>query len=55
MFGVDRCMFASNFPVDGMHGTLDELCSTYAEVTAGLDDEARDQLFAANAERVYRC
>ena len=21
-FGVDRCMFASNFPVDGIHGTL---------------------------------
>ena len=21
-FGVDRCFFASNFPVDGMHGTL---------------------------------
>ncbi len=24
-FGVDRCMFASNFPVDGIHGTFDEL------------------------------
>jgi predicted TIM-barrel fold metal-dependent hydrolase len=55
VFGVDRCMFASNFPVDGLHGTLDELLSTYAAVTAGLDDESRDKLFAANAERVYRC
>jgi predicted TIM-barrel fold metal-dependent hydrolase len=54
-FGVDRCMFASNFPVDGMHGTFDELYSTYAEVTAGLDDESRDKLFATNAERIYRC
>ena len=54
-FGVDRCMFASNFPVDGMHGTFDELYSTFDEVTAGLDDEARDKLFAANAERIYRC
>ena len=24
-FGVDRCMFASNFPVDSMYGTFDEL------------------------------
>jgi predicted TIM-barrel fold metal-dependent hydrolase len=48
-------MFASNFPVDGMHGTFDELYTTFAVVTAGLDDAARDQLFAANAERVYRC
>lgn len=54
-FGVDRCMFASNFPVDGLHGTFDELYSTYAAVTDELDDESRDKLFATNAERVYRC
>ncbi|MEX2293510.1 MAG: amidohydrolase family protein [Acidimicrobiales bacterium] len=54
LFGVDRCMFASNFPVDGMHGTFDELYNTFSELTAGLDDESRDKLFAANAERVYR-
>jgi predicted TIM-barrel fold metal-dependent hydrolase len=55
MFGVDRCMFASNFPVDGMHGTLDELYAIFAAVTSGLDDESRSKLFATNAERVYRC
>ena len=54
-FGVDRCLFASNFPVDGMHGTLDELFTAYSALTAGLDDLARDKLFAANAERIYRC
>jgi len=54
-FGVDRCMFASNFPVDSIHGTFDHLYSTFAAVTAGLDDESRDRLFATNAERVYRC
>jgi predicted TIM-barrel fold metal-dependent hydrolase len=54
-FGVDRCMFASNFPVDGLHGTFDDLYSTYATVTAGLDDASRAKLFATNAERVYRC
>jgi predicted TIM-barrel fold metal-dependent hydrolase len=54
LFGDDRCLFASNFPVDGMHGTWDELYTTFDAVTADLDDEARDRLFAANAERVYR-
>jgi L-fuconolactonase len=54
-FGVDRCLFASNFPVDGMHGTFDELFTSYAAITAGLDESARDKLFAANAERIYRC
>ncbi|MGQ0830408.1 MAG: amidohydrolase family protein [Microthrixaceae bacterium] len=55
IFGVDRCMFASNFPVDGMHGTFDELYTTFAAITADLDDESRAKLFAANAERIYRC
>lgn len=54
-FGVSRCMFASNFPVDGMHGTFDELYATFDAVTAGLDADSRDALFATNAERVYRC
>lgn len=53
-FGVDRCFFASNFPVDGVHGTFDQLFEAYAQVTAGLGDDARDRLFATNAERLYR-
>ena len=55
LFGADRCMFASNFPVDGMHGTFDDLYDTYDELTVGLDDSTRDQLFARNAERIYGC
>jgi predicted TIM-barrel fold metal-dependent hydrolase len=53
-FGAGRCLFASNFPVDGLHGSLHQLWSAYAEVTAGLGDEDRDLLFAGTAERVYR-
>jgi predicted TIM-barrel fold metal-dependent hydrolase len=54
-FGVDRCLFASNFPVDAMHGTFDQLYSAYDGATADLDDQSRDKLFATNAERLYRC
>ena len=54
-FGVDRCMFASNFPVDAMYGSFDELYGAFSAVTAGLDSESRGKLFAGNAERVYRC
>jgi len=53
-FGVDRCMFASNFPVDSVHGTFDELYGTFSELTAHLGEEERAKLFAANAERIYR-
>jgi predicted TIM-barrel fold metal-dependent hydrolase len=54
-FGADRCMFASNFPVDSMYGTFDDLYTLFDAVTAGLDDESRGKLFAENAESVYRC
>jgi L-fuconolactonase len=54
-FGVDRCMFASNFPVDAMHGTYDDLYGAYDGATSDLDAETRDKLFAGNAERLYRC
>jgi L-fuconolactonase len=55
IFGVDRCFFGSNFPPDGAGGTFDELYTTFATLTDGLDAESREKLFAANAERVYRC
>ncbi len=54
-FGVDRCMFASNFPVDSMYGSFDELYSVFSAFTAGLDSESRSKLFAGNAESLYRC
>lgn len=54
-FGADRCMFASNFPVDSTHGTFDDLYTTFDTLTAACTDAERDLLFATNAERVYRC
>ena len=53
-FGAHRCLFASNFPVDGLHGSLDELWSAYSAVTAGLPADERDALFAGTATRLYR-
>ena len=53
-FGVDRCMFASNFPVDSMGGTFDELYTTFNTVTAGLSPDARAGLFATNVQRADR-
>ena len=54
-FGVDRCMFASNFPVDSMYGTFDELYGVFAAATAGLDRTPARSSSPENAERVYRC
>lgn len=54
-FGAHRCLVASNFPVDGLHGTLPQLWSALSGATAGLSAEEREAVFATTAERVYRC
>ena len=53
-FGVDRCLFASNFPVDAMYGTFDELYEAFATVTAGIDDASPgwDRLFPGGIDEV---
>ena len=53
-FGADRCLFASNFPVDSAAGTFDELYATFDSITSGLDAASREALFAGTAERIYR-
>ncbi|WNO54085.1 amidohydrolase family protein [Stakelama saccharophila] len=54
MFGIDRCMFASNFPTDKLFGSFDQHLSAYDAITDEFDEDERDRLFAANAERIYR-
>ena len=54
MFGTERCMFASNFPVDSLGGGLVDLFDVYRAVVADFSDDERHALFAANAERFYR-
>ena len=54
LFGIDRCLAGSNFPVDGAFGTFDELMRSYLDIVRELGEEAVAAVFAANAERVYR-
>jgi predicted TIM-barrel fold metal-dependent hydrolase len=54
IFGVERCMFASNFPVDGVVASFDEIYSGFKAITRGLDPAARLALFHDNAVRIYR-
>ncbi|WP_175691198.1 amidohydrolase family protein [Burkholderia anthina] len=53
-FGIERAMFASNFPVDRLFGSYEALWHAYAHIVAGVSDGERRQLFFANAERIYR-
>jgi predicted TIM-barrel fold metal-dependent hydrolase len=54
MFGVDRCMFASNFPVDSLKGSWDYIYSNFKRAVADFSDADRRKLFAENALRCYR-
>ena len=54
IFGAARCLFASNFPVDGMMSGYGRLWSVYSEITADFSETERAALFAGNAERIYR-
>jgi predicted TIM-barrel fold metal-dependent hydrolase len=53
-FGPDRCLFGSNFPVDRLFGSFDQLLDAYVELTSGLDPQERVRVFGTNAERLYR-
>jgi predicted TIM-barrel fold metal-dependent hydrolase len=52
-FGPERCMLASNWPVDKLFGAYERLWSAYDEILAELPDADRRSLFGATAERVY--
>ena len=54
LFGEDRCMFASNFPVDSLVGDFSTIFSGFAEATAHLGRGGQAKLFAGNARRLYR-
>lgn len=53
-FGIERCMFASNSPVDGLYGTYSALWQAYEKCIEGLSEVEKEKLFRSNAERLYR-
>jgi predicted TIM-barrel fold metal-dependent hydrolase len=52
-WGVERCMFASNFPVDSLCGSFDDIFGGFEALTASLGAPAQDALFRGNAIRIY--
>lgn len=54
MFGPDRAMFASNFPVDSLVGSFETIFSGFDAITADFTEAERAKLFRDNARRLYR-
>jgi len=53
-FGVDRCMFASNFPMDKVSMSMEMLYDVYWSLCEGFSDEDRVKLFRDNARGCYK-
>jgi predicted TIM-barrel fold metal-dependent hydrolase len=54
VFGAERCLFGSNFPIEKLWTSYRDLVDAYRTATARLRPEQRDAIFAATARRVYR-
>jgi predicted TIM-barrel fold metal-dependent hydrolase len=55
MFGAGRAMFASNFPVDSLCGSFDDIYSGFKQIVRDLPLADQQQLFYSNAQRIYQC
>jgi predicted TIM-barrel fold metal-dependent hydrolase len=54
LFGVGRCHFESNFPVDGMLCSYRTLWNAFKRIVAGASAAEQRALFSGTASRVYR-
>ena len=53
-FGPERCIFASNWPVDKLFSTYDVLIDAYTEIVAGFSPDEKTAMFSGNAKDLYR-
>ena len=53
-FGVDRCMFESNFPVDKGACSYPVLFNAFKRLATGASASEKADLFAGTASRFYR-
>lgn len=53
-FGVERCMFASNFPVDSLVASFATIFDGFMTITDSFSEAERLKLFHDNARHFYR-
>ncbi len=53
-FGVDRCMFASNFPMDKVSTNYERLYDAYFKIVENYTTDDQQKLFADNALAFYQ-
>lgn len=53
-FGIDKCMFASNFPVDKLHGSYVDTIGAFIRSVEDLSQDEQNKLFVDNAKKYYK-
>ena len=54
LFGPERCMFESNFPVDRSSASYGVVWNALKRIASGASSQDKAMLFHDNAVRVYR-
>ena len=54
IFGINRCIFATNFPVDRKYSNYDKVLDSYTEITKDFSDDEKNKIFHGNAIKYYR-
>ena len=53
LFGIDRCMFESNFPVDKGSYSYGVLWNAFKKISAKFSNGEKNKLFYQNAKETY--
>ena len=54
IFGAERCLFGSNFPIEKLWTSYRELVDAFRAAAAPLSAAQQEAIFSATAARVYR-
>jgi len=54
IFGISRCMFASNFPVASLRIDFNTLVTSMARMVSGFSEKEQQDFFVNNAAKFYR-
>ena len=52
-FGVDRCIFGTNWPIDSLWSAYDAVVDAYAEIIVDFAEHEKVAMFSKNAEALY--
>jgi predicted TIM-barrel fold metal-dependent hydrolase len=53
VFGVERTVLGTNWPVDSLFSSYGDVVDAYAEILSELAPHEQEALFSANAERIF--